>query len=194
MMFMLAITQCTINLNFIGSSLDREDLSTKPPGPVAYPLKYSCSASLMTITCILVIISRYVSITIQISFISTDCQVSLQLFVVVFFSRVTRLIVTKSKQQWGYYCLWKEADISLPIDLTTNGGSFARAVISVHQWCPGQKREGQKRLQEGKLSIARSNDTFPMKLIILWHIQREWLTDRRVSLMHISLWHICECM
>lgn len=61
MIFMLAITQCAINVNFIASSLDREDLSTKPPGPVAYPLKYSCSASLLTIACILVIISRYVS-------------------------------------------------------------------------------------------------------------------------------------
>lgn len=64
LMFLLAGAQCSMNILMLGHCLDREDIaSTLPPPdqPVAYPLKYSLSATLLTIASTLVVVSRYVS-------------------------------------------------------------------------------------------------------------------------------------
>ena len=60
LMFMLAGAQCGLNI-ILGPNLDREDGSSRPPGPVAFPLKYSLSATLLTIALALVVVTRYVS-------------------------------------------------------------------------------------------------------------------------------------
>ncbi|XP_012289111.1 adenylate cyclase type 3 [Orussus abietinus] len=59
LMSLLAGAQCTINVLFIGSNLDREDIASTPPGPVPFPLKYSLSATLITIAAALVVVARY---------------------------------------------------------------------------------------------------------------------------------------
>lgn len=64
MMFMLAGAQCSINIFILGPSLDREDIATHQPPPdqpVAFPLKYSLSATLIIIAITLVAVARYVS-------------------------------------------------------------------------------------------------------------------------------------
>lgn len=60
LMFMLAGAQCGLNV-LLGPNLDREDGSSSPPGPVAFPLKYSLSVTLLTIALALVVVARYVS-------------------------------------------------------------------------------------------------------------------------------------
>lgn len=58
LMFMLAGAQCGLNI-ILGPNLDRED--SKPPGSMAVSLKYSLSATLLTIALALVVVTRYVS-------------------------------------------------------------------------------------------------------------------------------------
>lgn len=58
LMFMLAGAQCGLNV-LLGPNLDREDGSSSPPGPVAFPLKYSLSVTLLTIALALVVVARY---------------------------------------------------------------------------------------------------------------------------------------
>ncbi|KAK0158963.1 hypothetical protein PV328_009897 [Microctonus aethiopoides] len=62
MMFVLAGAQCSINIFILGPSLDREDIATHQPPPdqpVAFPLKYSLSATLIIIAITLVAVARY---------------------------------------------------------------------------------------------------------------------------------------
>ncbi|KAK2580015.1 hypothetical protein KPH14_012304 [Odynerus spinipes] len=59
LMYLLAGAQCAINIIFLGPSLDREDTATLPPGPAPFALKYSLSATLLTIATALVIVARY---------------------------------------------------------------------------------------------------------------------------------------
>ncbi|XP_044580736.1 adenylate cyclase type 3-like [Cotesia glomerata] len=62
LMFLLAGAQCAMNILMLGHCLDREDTaSTLPPPdqPVAYPLKYSLSATLLTVASTLVVVARY---------------------------------------------------------------------------------------------------------------------------------------
>lgn len=61
LMFMLAGAQCTVNVLFLGPTLDREDMATTSPGQSVFPLKYSLSATLLTIAVALVVVARYVS-------------------------------------------------------------------------------------------------------------------------------------
>ncbi|XP_066589148.1 adenylate cyclase type 3 [Prorops nasuta] len=59
LMYLLAGAQCCLNIMFLGHSLDREDIASTPPGPVPFPLKYSLSATILTIATALVIVARY---------------------------------------------------------------------------------------------------------------------------------------
>ncbi|XP_014599783.1 PREDICTED: adenylate cyclase type 3 [Polistes canadensis] len=59
LMYILAGAQCAINILFLGSSLELEEMATLPPDPITYSLKYSLSASLLTIATALVIVARY---------------------------------------------------------------------------------------------------------------------------------------
>ncbi|OXU30600.1 hypothetical protein TSAR_007812 [Trichomalopsis sarcophagae] len=59
LMFMLAGAQCTINVLFLGPTLDHEHMATTSPGQKVLPLKYSLSATLLTIAIALVVVARY---------------------------------------------------------------------------------------------------------------------------------------
>ncbi|XP_063976256.1 adenylate cyclase type 3 [Diachasmimorpha longicaudata] len=59
LMFMLAGTQCSVNILILGASLDREDMASYSSDPVPLPLKYSLSATLITVAVTLVIVARY---------------------------------------------------------------------------------------------------------------------------------------
>ncbi|XP_011505214.1 PREDICTED: adenylate cyclase type 3-like [Ceratosolen solmsi marchali] len=59
LMFVLAGAQCTVNVLFLGSTLDREDLASISPGQNIFHLKYSLSATLLTIAVALVVVARY---------------------------------------------------------------------------------------------------------------------------------------
>lgn len=64
LMFMLAGAQCCMNILELGPCLDREDTASHQPPPdqpVAFPLKYLLSATLLTIATALVVVTRYVS-------------------------------------------------------------------------------------------------------------------------------------
>ena len=61
LMFLLAGAQCTVNILFLDTSLDREDLASTAPGQNVFHLKYSLSATLLTISAALVVVARYVS-------------------------------------------------------------------------------------------------------------------------------------
>lgn len=60
LMYFLAGAQSCINVLFLASSLDREDVASNQ-GSVPFPLKYSLAATLFTIATALVIVARYVS-------------------------------------------------------------------------------------------------------------------------------------
>lgn len=62
LMSILAGAQCAVNVMILGPSLDREDIAICPPDAVAFPLKYSLSATLVLITLTLVVVAKYVSI------------------------------------------------------------------------------------------------------------------------------------
>jgi hypothetical protein len=62
LMFMLAGAQCTVNVLFLGSTLDHEDMVSTSPGQNIFHLKYSLSATLLTTAVALVVVSRYVSL------------------------------------------------------------------------------------------------------------------------------------
>lgn len=55
-MYALAGAQCSINIMYLASYLEREI-----PGPLPYPAKYSLSLILIIIATTLVIVARYVS-------------------------------------------------------------------------------------------------------------------------------------
>lgn len=61
LMFVFAGTQCMVNLLFLGNSLDREDPPLEASGHNAFPLKYTLSGALLTITVVLLVVARYVS-------------------------------------------------------------------------------------------------------------------------------------
>lgn len=58
LMYFLAGAQSCINVLFLASSLDREDVASNQ-GSVPFPLKYSLAATLFTIATALVIVARY---------------------------------------------------------------------------------------------------------------------------------------
>nr|XP_050847572.1 adenylate cyclase type 3 [Vespula vulgaris] len=59
LMYLLAGAQCFINIVFLKSSLEREDMATSPPGPISFPLRYSLSVTLFIVATSLVIVARY---------------------------------------------------------------------------------------------------------------------------------------
>lgn len=65
MMYALALAQCIINIVYLGPSLDREDLGSNfmsSSGQILdlIHLKYSLSATQLTIAFVLVLVARYV--------------------------------------------------------------------------------------------------------------------------------------
>jgi len=62
LMYFLAGAQSCINILFLASSLDREDMASNSFGlPVPFPLKYSLAATLFIVATALIIVARYVS-------------------------------------------------------------------------------------------------------------------------------------
>ncbi|KAL6257516.1 hypothetical protein P5V15_011085 [Pogonomyrmex californicus] len=59
LMYFLVGAQSCINVLFLASSLDREDVASNQSGPMAFPLKYSLAATLFVIATALVIVARY---------------------------------------------------------------------------------------------------------------------------------------
>ncbi|XP_034941788.1 adenylate cyclase type 3 isoform X2 [Chelonus insularis] len=62
LMFLLASAQCSMNVLILAPSLDQEDTTSHQPPPdqpVAYPLKYLLSVTLLTIVVTLVFVARY---------------------------------------------------------------------------------------------------------------------------------------
>ncbi|XP_058795491.1 adenylate cyclase type 3 [Phymastichus coffea] len=59
LMFLLAGAQCAINVTFLEPTLDREDMGFSTPGQKIFHLKYSLSATLLTIALALVFVARY---------------------------------------------------------------------------------------------------------------------------------------